>query len=73
MDLKGKDAIPENVDHAMIWIDPTQNAAIAEVKESKLALTTDGMHASDNVQLQGLAEILCFGVPCVDLCCREES
>jgi len=41
VDLKGKPTVPENVDHAIVMIDPTKMS----VNSIKQKITTDGIHS----------------------------
>ena len=44
VDLKGKDAVPETVDHVIIKVDPTEDRTWLQTEP---AVDTDGMHAVD--------------------------
>jgi ATP-dependent RNA helicase DDX1 len=45
VDLKGKDSVPETVDHIVIKVDPARDKSWGDAK----GYTTDGVHAKDSV------------------------
>jgi len=48
VDLKGKDAIPDTVDHIVVMADPRSDRSWQSANNN--SLVTDGVHAADNLQ-----------------------
>eukprot|EP00026_Physarum_polycephalum_P004090 Phypoly_transcript_04107.p1 GENE.Phypoly_transcript_04107~~Phypoly_transcript_04107.p1 ORF type:complete len:722 (+),score=91.51 Phypoly_transcript_04107:71-2236(+) len=48
IDLKGKDAVPETVDHTFVWADPTKD--LSWQTQSAHKFKTDGIHRMDNIK-----------------------
>jgi hypothetical protein len=48
VDLKGKDSVPDTVDHAVVLVDPSKDYA-----DAKMGAFTDAIHKGDKVGAHG--------------------